>query len=226
MAATNKNKLPSTIKPMLGRLVRSPFDSPKHLFELKWDGMRGLAFVEGGELRLLSRNGRDITTQFPELGEIAKQVKADGVLLDGEIVCLDEQNRPSFSRLQQRLQSKRVARPRINPAHFIAFDILYIKGQSVMKQPLMDRKNLLGEVLNPTELIQACLFVEDEGEPFFQATCELGLEGIMAKDKSSPYLPGRRSPAWQKIKRVNSSWVGIPSAAPKERCSAPTLGAV
>ena len=86
---------------MLGRLVRSPFDSPKHLFELKWDGMRGLALVEGGELRLLSRNGRDSTTQFPELGEIAKQVKADGVLLDGEIICLDEQNRRSpFSLLR------------------------------------------------------------------------------------------------------------------------------
>ncbi len=203
--APQKTKLPASLKPMLGRLVRSPFDSPKHLFELKWDGMRGLAFVEGGELRLLSRNGRDITSQFPELGEIAQQVKAGGVLLDGEIVCLDEQNRPSFSRLQQRLQSKRVARPRINPAHFIAFDILYVKGLSVMKQPLMDRKNLLNEVLNPTELIQACEFVDGEGEPFFQATCDLGLEGIMAKDKSSPYLPGKRSPAWQKIKRVRES---------------------
>ncbi len=91
--APEKNMLPASLKPMLGRLVRSPFDSPKHLFELKWDGMRGLAFVEGGELKLLSRNGRDITSQFPELGEMAKQVKAGGVLLDGEIVCLDEQNR-------------------------------------------------------------------------------------------------------------------------------------
>ena len=76
------NKLPASLKPMLGRLVRSPFDSPKYLFELKWEGMRGLAFVEGGELRLLSRNGRNITTQFPEHGEIAQQVKvANGVLL-------------------------------------------------------------------------------------------------------------------------------------------------
>jgi len=193
LMAPQNNKLPTSIKPMLGRLVRSPFDSPKHLFELKWDGMRGLAFVEGGELRLLSRNGRDITSQFPELGEIVKQVKDDGVLLDGEIVCLDEQNRPSFSRLQQRLQSKRVARPRINPAHFIAFDILYVKGKSVMKQPLMDRKNLLNEVLNPTELIQACEFVEDEGEPFFQATCDLGLEGSWLR--TSPALTFRGSEA-------------------------------
>ena len=191
-----ENKLPSTIKPMLGRLARSPFDSPSHLFELKWDGMRGLAFVESGELRLLSRNGRNITSQFPELGEIAKRLKSDNVVLDGEIVCLDEQNRPSFSRLQQRLQSKRVARPRINPAHFIAFDLLYIKGRSVMKEPLLERKNQLQQVLDPTELVQLCEFEEEEGTALFQATCDLGLEGIMAKDKSSPYLPGKRSPSW------------------------------
>lgn len=203
--ASTENKLPSTIKPMLGRLTRSPFDSPKHLFELKWDGMRGLAFVEGGELRLLSRNGRNITTQFPELGEITKRLKSDAVVLDGEIVCLDQDNRPSFSRLQQRLQAKRVNRPRINPAHFIVFDVLYVKGRSVMKEPLVERKNLLHRLLDPTELIQACEFVEEEGTAFFQATCDLGLEGIMAKEKSSLYLPGKRSPSWLKVKRVRES---------------------
>ncbi len=75
------SKLPSTIKPVLGRLARGAFDSPKHLFELKWDGMRGLAFGEAGEQRLLSRNGRNITTQFPELGEIAKRLKSEAVVL-------------------------------------------------------------------------------------------------------------------------------------------------
>jgi len=204
MPTTNSN-LPPSIKPMLGQLVRNPFDSSKHLFELKWDGMRGLAFVEGGELRLLSRNGRNVTTQFPELGEIAKRLKSDSVVLDGEIVCLDQDNRPSFSRLQQRLQSKRVSRPRINPAHFIAFDVLYVKGRSVMREPLWERKYLLPQVLDPTELVQICEFIEDEGTAFFQATCDLGLEGIMAKDKSSLYLPGKRSPAWLKVKRVRES---------------------
>ncbi len=202
---TTKNKLPSTIKPMLGRLARTPFDSPNYIFELKWDGMRGLAFVEGGELRLLSRNGRNIATQFPELGEIAKRLKSDAVVLDGEIVCLDQDNHPNFSRLQQRLQAKQVIRPRINPAHFIAFDVLYVKGRSVMREPLMQRKNLLQQVLDPTELIQVCEFVEEEGTAFFQATCELGLEGIMAKEKSSLYVPGKRSPSWSKVKRVRES---------------------
>ena len=199
------NKLPSTIKPMLGRMARHPFDSPKHVFELKWDGMRALAFVEGGELKLFSRNARNVTTQFPELAEMPSQVKSGPVVLDGEIVCLDEQNRPSFSRLQQRLQARRVGLKQTYPVNFIVFDLLYAKGRSVMKDPLVDRKNRLHEVLAPTEVVQACEFVETDGTAFFQATCDLGLEGIMAKEKSSMYVPGQRSAHWLKVKRVRES---------------------
>ena len=97
------SKLPSTIKPMLGRMAREPFDSPNHIFELKWDGMRALAFIEGVDLELFSRNGRNVTTQFPELADLPSLVRSGPLILDGEIVCLDEQNRPNFSRLQQRL---------------------------------------------------------------------------------------------------------------------------
>ena len=189
------NKLPTKIKPMLGRLAREPFDSPNHVFELKWDGMRALAFIEGGELRLLSRNGRNVTSQFPELAEMPALVKSDSAVLDGEIVCLDDDGKPSFTRLQQILQSKRVTRNRSHPAHFIAFDLLYSGGRSVMKEPLLKRKSHLRDILDPTELIQACEFIEAEGTAFFKATCDLGLKGIMAKEKSSTYLPGIRSPS-------------------------------
>ena len=119
------SKLPSTIKPMLGRLAREPFDSLNHIFELKWDGMRALAFIEGGELKFFSRNGRNVTTQFPELAGMPALVKSDSAVLDGEIVCLDDDGKPSFARLQSILQSKRVTRNRNHPAHFIAFDMLY-----------------------------------------------------------------------------------------------------
>ena len=199
------SKLPSTIKPMLGRMARHPFDSPKHIFELKWDGMRALAFIEGGELKLFSRNARNVTTQFPELAGMPSQVKSGPVVLDGEIVCLDEQNRPNFFQLQQRLQVKRVGLKQKSPLHFIAFDLLYVDGRSVMKEPLVDRKNRLQDVLNPTEIILPCEFVETDGTAFFQATCDLGLEGIMAKDKKSIYVPGQRSAHWLKIKRVRES---------------------
>ncbi len=197
--------LPTTISPMLGQLVRKPFDSPKHIFELKWDGIRALAFIEGGELKLLSRNSRNITSQFPELGPMPQQITTDSVILDGEIVCLDDQNRPSFSLLQRRLHSTRPVSRRSRPVNFIAFDLLYSNGVSVMKEALTKRKNLLHQILTPSDQVQASEFVETDGEAFFQATCDLGLEGIMAKDKSSHYLPGRRSPSWQKIKRVRES---------------------
>ena len=126
-------KLPTTIKPMLGRLARSAFDSTDYLFELKWDGMRAMAFIEGGEVKIFSRNGRNITSNFPELSELPAHVKSDSTIIDGEIVCLDEQNRPSFSRLQQRVQSKRIGIKKTHPVTFIAFDLLYQNGGSVMK---------------------------------------------------------------------------------------------
>ena len=91
-------KLPTAIKPMLGRQAREPFDSPNHIFELKWDGMRALAFIEGGELKLFSRTGRTVTSQFPELADLPQQVKSSPLVLDGEIVCLDDDNHPNFSR--------------------------------------------------------------------------------------------------------------------------------
>ena len=198
-------KLPSAIKPMLGRMARQPFDSPDYVYELKWDGMRALAFVEGGELTLFSRNGRNVTSQFPELADLPKQVKSSPLVIDGEIVCLDDDNHPNFSRLQQRLQAKRVGLKQRNPVNFIAFDLLYATGKSVMKEPLVIRKDRLVKVLSPTEVAQPCEFIEGEGTAFYQATCDLGLEGIMAKEKSSSYLPGQRSSHWLKIKRVRES---------------------
>ncbi len=202
MARTN---IPPTIKPMLGGLARNAFDSSDHLFELKWDGMRALAFIEGGTFKILSRNGREITSNFPELAELPSHVKSAPVIIDGEIVCLDEQNKPSFSRLQQRVQSKRIGIRRTHAVTFIAFDLLYRNGLSVMKQPLVERKNLLADLLEPTEFAQACEFVENDGTAFFEATCALGLEGIMAKEKTGVYLPGQRSPQWLKVKRVRDS---------------------
>ena len=198
-------KLPANIKPMLGRLTREPFDSADHIFELKWDGMRALAFIEAGQLRLTSRTGRDITSQFPELADLPSLVKNDSVVIDGEIVCLDSNSRPSFPLLQQRIQSKKTGHPRANPAHFIAFDLLYIQGRSLMKESLIQRKARLQDLLTPTELVQPCEFIEAAGKAFFQATCDLGLEGIMAKAKSGLYHPGQRSPDWQKIKRIRES---------------------
>ena len=188
---------------MLARLTRQPFDSADHVFELKWDGLRALAFVEGGHLRLQGRNLGDITAQFPELTQIPRALSTDQTVLDGELVCFDEEGRPSLERMQRRVQrNARGSVGRAPKAHFVAFDLLMLKGESVMNEPLSRRKSLLQDVLKPSELVQPCEFIESDGKDFYQATCDLGLEGIMAKDKSSPYLPGKRSSSWLKVKRV------------------------
>ena len=197
--------LPRTVSPMLARLARQPFDSADHIYELKWDGIRALAFVDGSNLRLLSRSSRDLTSAFPELADLPKQVRVDRTILDGELVCLDDLGHPRYDLLQDRLHRPRTSESGANPVHFIAFDLLYLHGRSLMKEPLVDRKGLLGHALAPSELSLACDFIEKDGKAFFQATCDLGLEGIVAKDRSSLYFPGMRSQHWLKIKRIRES---------------------
>ena len=197
--------MPRTVSPMLARLARQPFDSADHLYELKWDGIRALAFVDGGNLRLLSRSSKDLTSAFPELAELPKQVRADRTILDGELVCLDDMGHPSYNLLQERLRKPHTRESSANRVHFIAFDLLYQHGHSVLREPLFNRKSLLHDVLAPSELSQTCDFIQKDGKAFFQATCDLGLEGIVAKDRLSLYFPGRRSHDWLKIKRVRES---------------------
>ncbi len=190
--------LPATIRPMLARLTRRPFDSPAHIFELKWDGMRALAFLEGGRLRLQARNLKDLTKRFPDLRGLPQAVAADRTVLDGELVCLDADGRPSYSLLRERLRGN-AAHPRV---HYIAFDALFVGGRPLIGHRLIERKRLLASVLEGNDVAQASEFIEGDGKAFFDATCEHGLEGVMAKEKASPYLPGARSSSWQKIKRL------------------------
>ena len=110
-SATSSISLPASIEPMLASLARRPFDSPDHIFELKWDGLRALAFISGGSLTLQGRNDRVITQEFPELAKLPQQVTGDGVVLDGELVCLDDGGQPSFL-LQQRLRASGAAHRR------------------------------------------------------------------------------------------------------------------
>ena len=188
---------------MLARLTRQPFDSPDHLFELKWDGIRALAFVDGGKLRLQGRDLKDLTPLFPELTGLPEMVETHDTVLDGELVCFDNEGKPSLELMHRRLKRQAEGRVVRNPkVHFVAFDLLFLGGSSVMDEPLSLRKTLLQEVVRPSENVQACEFIDTEGRAFFQATCDLGLEGIMAKDKSGVYLAGKRSPGWQKIKRA------------------------
>ena len=197
------NGLPTSIKPMLARLTRYPFDSSNHIFELKWDGMRALAFIEAGSVRVQSRDLTDITPRFPEMERLARLVKSDMTVLDGELVCFGPDGKPSFTRMQERLRRPAGGRAYKGPrAHFVAFDVLYADGRSVMGESLGRRKNILHELLEPGDVVQACQFIENEGKAFFAVTQQHELEGIVAKDKAGHYTPGRRSPGWHKIKRL------------------------
>lgn len=200
------HKVLPKIKPMLA-MSAEPFNSEDFLYEIKWDGYRGLAYLEEQTI-ILSRNLLDLTERFPELQQLHQKVSNKPVILDGEIVVLDE-GKPSFSKLQSRgkisdpLKVKRLAE--ITPATYIAFDILYQDGASIMHLPLKQRKTALEEsVEQGTDLIVS-QYVYGSGIEFSEAVRRVGLEGIMAKRLDSPYISGKRATTWRKIRNFQAA---------------------
>jgi len=191
---------------MLATPVEEPFDSPEWLFEVKWDGYRAVAFLENGSVRLVSRNQNDLTAAYPELHAIGASVKATRAILDGEIVALDDQGRPSFSLMQQRTGvgegGHRIRRTRDDIAVvYYAFDLLYLDGYNLMQADLEARKGLLASILSPGELVRYSDHYVGNGMALFSAAAQHGLEGIVAKRRRSCYYE-KRSREWLKIKIV------------------------
>ncbi len=197
-----KAKLPRNIKPMLAK-SSAAFDSDEHLFELKWDGTRCIAFIEKKRLRLQNRRLVDITHRYPELHGL-REAAAGGTVFDGEIVVLHE-GRPSFRRLQEREQitdpDKIEMRSALLPATYMVFDLLYLEGKSLMKKPLAQRRELL-EGLFPLGDYVVLSQSYEKGKKLFSMAVRKGFEGVMAKAKESPYLPGTRSGHWLKFKKA------------------------
>ncbi|MGB8772154.1 MAG: non-homologous end-joining DNA ligase [Candidatus Korobacteraceae bacterium] len=198
--------MPRVIHPMLATLVDKPFDGQEWLYEIKWDGYRAVAFLEGGSVRLVSRNQNDLTAAYPELRSIPDSVKARTAILDGEIVALDEQGRPSFSLMQQRTGvgegGRRIRRTRDDVAVvYYVFDLLYVDGYNLMHAPLEQRKEILASVLVPGDLIRYSDHYIGNGKALFEAAAQRQLEGIVAKRRSSAYVQ-KRSSDWLKIKIV------------------------
>jgi bifunctional non-homologous end joining protein LigD/DNA ligase-1 len=199
------------IKPMLA--VRSEaFDSADYLFEIKWDGYRVMAYLDCGTTELRSRSLLDITESFPELGKIHLGVKHLPVLLDGEVVVLSR-GKPSFAALQARgrlsdpLKIRQASKKA--PALYIAFDVLYINGRSVIEAPLKRRKEILADTVTGGSSVVVTDFVPGCGILLARAALEQGVEGIMAKALNSPYLPGKRSPCWKKIRHTKEADLAI-----------------
>jgi len=190
--------MPDFIDPMLATLVASPFDDPAWLFEIKWDGFRVEAVVDDGAVRLWTRGRQDAARYFGPFLEPADWITARQAIVDGEVIALDEHGEPDFALLQDRIKARLVA----SGGAFVyeAFDLLYLDGRSLLDEPLEERRRLLREVLSTDPRVRLSEDVTGDGLAFFEAARARGLEGIMAKDRRSPYVPGVRTKAWQKVK--------------------------
>jgi bifunctional non-homologous end joining protein LigD len=203
LAGAVPRSMPRTIQPMLATAVERPFDDPNWLFEIKWDGYRAVAFIDDGGVRLVSRNQNDLTAQYPELRDMPKFIKAKRAVVDGEVVALDEQGRPSFSLMQQRT-GFRPGKPRLPgrqgvPVIYYAFDLIYVDGYDLRRVKLEERKQLLETLVENSPVVHFSDHYPEKGLALFEAAKQRGLEGIVAKKRKSLYEE-KRSREWLKIK--------------------------
>jgi len=219
------------ISPMLAGTGK-PFDSDKHLFEVKWDGIRILAFFGDNLARLQGRKLLDATTRYPEIVGALERLSGDGIL-DGEAVVLEEDGRPNFQRVLIREQTASrdaaLLKARQHPVIYVAFDLLYRNGQPLFDCPLIERKKLLSELLaDPPSPIVESTYVLHRGKALFREAEERGLEGVVAKRLESRYLAGQRSSDWLKLKvrrTTDGILVGIVRERSTRRVKSLVLGA-
>jgi bifunctional non-homologous end joining protein LigD len=202
-----KAPFPRTIKPMLATLAKSPFSNPDWLFEPKLDGLRAITLIQNGRSRVISRNGRDVTRGYPSLAEELTGQPGE-MVLDGEIVAPDDEGRPSFQRLQQRMNLQNdadIRRADVQvPVVYYVFDLLYLDGYDLRAVPLEERRRQLEIALVPSYRVHFIDQFEASGEAAYEAAVQHGLEGVMAKRRDSQYRSGERSRLWLKVKATLS----------------------
>ena len=199
--------LPTTLTPMLA----APGDPPSHdpgawAVEFKWDGVRALAFIETGRLRLVSRTGKDITATYPEVAGLGHAIGHKQALVDGEIVAFSG-GRPDFEALQPRMhvsspaQAARLAE--LNPVTYLAFDVLQLDGRPLTGLPYTERRKILEEIMpNGGGWLSPPTFPGEDLGAVLAASAQNGLEGVVIKRLDSAYEPGARSGSWRKIKNL------------------------
>jgi bifunctional non-homologous end joining protein LigD len=229
-ADPGEDRMPEHIVPMLARLSTLPKRDSDYAFEVKWDGVRTVAYCEGGRVRLESRNLHDVTRQYPELRRLGRELGSRRVVLDGEIVALDDQGRPDFQRLQPRMHvtSESTIRRRVSdtPVVYMLFDVLWLDGHLTMSLPYTDRRKLLeGLDLNGDNWRTPSSHVGD-GKAMLQASADQGLEGVVAKRLDSRYEPGGRSGAWLKIKNQLRQELVVGGWLPGQGGRSSTLGSL
>ncbi|HET6809877.1 MAG TPA: non-homologous end-joining DNA ligase [Acidimicrobiales bacterium] len=221
--------LPGNLEPMRAVAVDAlPPDDPRWGYEVKWDGVRALAYVERGRTRLQSRTMKDITDRYPELAALGREL--DGVVLDGEVVALDESGRPRFERLQQRINVTPgppvMRRAAEIPVSYVAFDVLHHGGRPLLDVPYAERRALLAALALPEDVARAPRHHVGQGAALLQASRAQGLEGLVAKRLDGPYLPGRRSRLWLKVKNFRRQELVIGGWLPGSGGRTGALGAL
>jgi len=199
--------MPATLKPMMAVLGDKPFSSGDYVYEIKFDGIRALTRLsEDGSLSIQSRNGKEMAASYPELADLGEHFLAEELIVDGEIVALDEGGVSRFQLLQGRINlTGDIAIARASkeaPAYYYIFDLLFLDGRDLTGLPLERRRDLLERIFIPGRSIRLSQWIEGEGEAIFRAARENGLEGIMAKRRSSLYRQ-KRSRDWIKLKAVS-----------------------
>jgi len=185
------------VKPMLASATKKIFNDPNWIYELKWDGYRLIAHVNNGEVTIHSRNGISYNSKFPNLVEDLENIPHEAIL-DGEVVVIDKNGIPDFQKLQNYSPQTK------GTLKFYVFDMLYLNGHSMLDLKLLERKSLIPDVLEDTNIAVYCDHIEGMGTAFYQKAIDAGMEGVMAKKADSTYAPGYRTEKWLKVKANES----------------------
>jgi bifunctional non-homologous end joining protein LigD len=201
----DREPMPKRIEPMLARTGELPRDDEKWAYEIKWDGVRAIGYVDGGRLRLEARSGRDITPRYPELRGLGRALAGHDAIVDGEVVAFAD-GRPSFQKLQGRMHLTSESHVRrlsqSDPVNYVLFDLLWLDGHSLTDLPYTERRERLLELGLQDDRWQTPAHHVGDGAAMLQASRAQGLEGIIAKRLDCPYYPGKRSQGWVKVKNV------------------------
>lgn len=220
------------LRPMLATAGALPpaWEDAAYSYEMKWDGVRAIVYVDGTAARVVSRNDRDVTASYPETAALGRALGGRSGVLDGEIVAFDEAGRPSFGVLQHRMHVTDPAQVRAlrrsTPVTFLAFDLLRLDGRETLTLPYDDRRALLDGLadLGPGAGVPPA-FLGGGPDALATSTAQ-GLEGVVAKRRDSPYEPGRRSRAWVKVKHVRMQEVVVAGWKPGQGRRAGGIGSL
>jgi bifunctional non-homologous end joining protein LigD len=225
-----REPMPRHLEPMLARAGELPGEDRGWAYEIKWDGVRAIAYSQPGRLELQSRNLNDITGAYPELRRLNRALSSHSAILDGEIVAFGEEHRPSFAALQHRMhvsspaQAARLAKS--TPVTYVIFDLLWLDGHPLMDLPYSERRERLAALKLTGASWQTPEHLVGSGREVLEASVAQGLEGVVAKRLDSTYEPGRRAGAWVKVKNFNRQEFVIGGWLPGKGTRAARIGAL